>query len=138
MTGTNLTVWIDDERVIQVVTEGKKIAMRPGEIEMSAPFGVATWSTTAELRNVRWRSLGEDPKPGAGAGAFVLPERLAEAADRIVSKATNSHRRAAPRGDVRPVRAASCRSTNLEMAIDWILSQMKQDGLDAVRGSRWP
>ena len=143
VTGTNLTVWIDDERVIQVATAGKKIAMRSGEIEMSAPFGLATWSTTAEIRNVRWRSLGEDLKPAPSGGAALLPERFSEAADRIVAKATNSHRawqRLAEMCDRFGPRAAG--STNLELAIDWILDQMKRDGLDAVRGepvavTRW-
>ncbi len=57
VTRTHLSVWIDDERLIHVATAGKKVALRSGEIEMSAPFGLATWSTTAELRNLRWRSL---------------------------------------------------------------------------------
>jgi hypothetical protein len=31
--------------------------MRPGEIESSIPFGVATYQTTAALRNMRVRNL---------------------------------------------------------------------------------
>lgn len=133
VTATNLSVWIDDARVIQVDLKDKKIGMRPGEIEMSAPFGIATWSTTAELRNVRWRPLGEAPKKAAG--AYELPERFGTAAEALVARASSSNRawnRLAELCDRFGPRQTG--STNLELAIDWILAQMKADGLDAVRG----
>lgn len=138
VTRTHLSVWIDDERLIHVATAGKKVALRSGEIEMSAPFGLATWSTTAELRNLRWRSLAA-PAPAAPAGTFVLPPRFATAADRITAAATNSHRawnRLAELCDRFGPRQAG--STNLESAIDWILSEMRTDRLDAVRGEPVP
>lgn len=138
VTRTHLSVWIDDERLIHVATAGKKVALRSGEIEMSAPFGLATWSTTAELRNLRWRSLAT-PAPVAPAGTFVLPPRFATAADRITAAATNSHRawnRLAELCDRFGPRQAG--STNLESAIDWILSEMRTDRLDAVRGEPVP
>ncbi len=133
VTATHISVWIDDDRVIHVATAGKKIALRSGEIEMSAPFGLATWSTTAEYRNLRWRPLGDAPKPGST--GVVLPDRFSLAADRITALATNSHRawdRLAEMCDRFGPRQAG--STNLEVAIDWILGQMRTDGLDAVRG----
>lgn len=136
VTATHLSAWIDDERVAHVATEGRKITMRPGEIEMSAPLGIATWSTTGELRDLRWRRLGQDPAQSKDSPAgFALPARFAEAADRIVARATNSHRawdRLAELCDRFGPRHAG--STNLEVAIDWILSEMRRDGLDAVRG----
>ena len=49
--------WIDDEQMLNVVTEGKKISMRPGEIELSAPFGIATFRTQAGLREIKLRRL---------------------------------------------------------------------------------
>lgn len=133
VTGSHISVWIDDDRVIHAATAGKKIALRSGEIEMSAPFGLATWSTTAEYRNLRWRPLGDAPKPAST--GYVLPERFTVAADRITALATNSHRtwdRLAEMCDRFGPRQAG--STNLEVAIDWILAQMRADGLDAVRG----
>ena len=136
VSATHLSAWIDDERVAHVATAGKKIAMRPGEIEMSAPLGVATWSTTGELRDLRWRRLGDDPPMAMdGAAVFALPPRFAEAADKIVARATNSHRawdRLAELCDRFGPRYSG--TTNLENAIDWILAEMKRDGLDAVRG----
>ena len=49
--------WIDDEQMLNVVTEGKMISMRPGEIELSAPFGIATFRTQAALREIKLRRL---------------------------------------------------------------------------------
>lgn len=136
VTPTHVSAWIDDERVAHVATQGKKVALRPGEIEMSAPLGIATWSTTGEARDIRWRSLGKDePGPAGSPGPLVLPARFAEAADRIVARATQSHRawdRLAELCDRFGPRYAG--STNLENAIDWILAEMRRDGLDAVRG----
>ena len=56
----NLLVWgdtiralIDDEVVVNYV-KGKndELSIRP-EVELSKPFGIASWYTTAELRNIR-------------------------------------------------------------------------------------
>ena len=47
--------WIDDDQVLNVATQGKKIAMRPGEIELSEPFGLATFRTQAAVREIKLR-----------------------------------------------------------------------------------
>ena len=47
-----LQVWIDDKIVIDCDVEGQKIAMRFGEIEMSVPFGITTYTTTGVIRNI--------------------------------------------------------------------------------------
>jgi sugar phosphate isomerase/epimerase len=57
VTKKNLGVWLDDEQVVDLDTEGKKLDMRIGEIESSKPFGIATWRTTSELKDIRWRKL---------------------------------------------------------------------------------
>ena len=51
-----LEAWLDQDRIIDEDIEGKKISMRPGEIEMSAPLGIATWRTSAVVRNVEIRT----------------------------------------------------------------------------------
>jgi hypothetical protein len=48
--------WIDDDKVVDVDTTDRKISIR-WEVEESKPFGVATWSTSAALRNIRVRQL---------------------------------------------------------------------------------
>jgi hypothetical protein len=49
--------WIDDDQVLNVSTQGKKISMRPGEIELSAPFGIATFRTEGALREIKLRKF---------------------------------------------------------------------------------
>ena len=54
----HMQAWIDDNQVVDAYTEGQKLSLRPGPIEACAPFGLATWLTSAEVRGVRWRKLG--------------------------------------------------------------------------------
>jgi hypothetical protein len=49
--------WIDDKQVIGVELAGRTLSLRPGDIERSAPFGFATYSTVGGLRNVEYRIL---------------------------------------------------------------------------------
>ena len=56
-TESHIKAWIDDKLFVDVETEGKSIDMRIGEIELSAPFGVATWMTSSAIRNVKMREL---------------------------------------------------------------------------------
>lgn len=49
--------WIDDLQVLNVETQGKKISMRPGEIELSEPFGLAAFRTQAAYREIKLRRL---------------------------------------------------------------------------------
>lgn len=55
VTEKKIQAWIDNEPMVDVLTEGKRISVRP-EVEPSQPLGVATWSTAAALRNIRLRS----------------------------------------------------------------------------------
>lgn len=54
-----LEAWLDDEQIVDVDTEGKKLGVR-FEVEPSRPLGVATYSTTGAIRNVRIRRLRWD------------------------------------------------------------------------------
>lgn len=54
-----LQAWIDDRQVVDAFTEGQKLSLRPGPIEACAPFGLATWLTSAEVRGMKWRKLGK-------------------------------------------------------------------------------
>jgi carboxypeptidase Q len=130
VTPDKLSGWIDGEAVIEADIRGKKIALRPGEIEQSVPFGFATWNTKAELRNIRLRSLGAggpsipsvaEASPTAGCEALIqaakndtarIHGRLAELCDRF------GHRLAGSRSH--------------EAALSWIVDEMKRDGLENV------
>lgn len=52
-----IRAWIDDELVIDVQIANREVALRPGEIELSKPFGIATYNTTSKLRKIEWRVL---------------------------------------------------------------------------------
>jgi hypothetical protein len=60
VTPTRIQTWIDDDRIVDQSIEGRKISLRPGEIEYSVPLGLATWQTTGAFRNIRLRRL--EPK----------------------------------------------------------------------------
>ena len=57
-----IQTWIDDKAMVDLPTAGRKISLRWGEIDLSQPLGVASWRTTAALRNVRLRPLGSEVK----------------------------------------------------------------------------
>ncbi|MEX0701592.1 MAG: DUF1080 domain-containing protein [Planctomycetales bacterium] len=59
VTGPRIQAWLDDERVVNQSIEGKKISIRP-EVDPSLPFGIASWRTTAALREIRIRELSAD------------------------------------------------------------------------------
>jgi len=52
-----IDAWIDGEQVLGIDTTGRKLSLRPGPIDCCAPFGLATWQSTGEFRNLRWRPL---------------------------------------------------------------------------------
>jgi hypothetical protein len=53
---SKIQAWIDNEKYVDVDTTDKRISIR-GEVELSRPLGVASWSTTAALRNIRIREI---------------------------------------------------------------------------------
>jgi hypothetical protein len=56
VTADRIQAWIDKQKVVDVVTRGKKISIRP-ECNLSRPFGIATWSTTGAIRDIRLQML---------------------------------------------------------------------------------
>lgn len=60
-----IQAWIDGEPVISVATEGRTIGLRFGEIDLSAPFGFATFSTTGALRKIEYRLVAPPATGGA-------------------------------------------------------------------------
>lgn len=53
--GEQLRAWIDGVQVVDLDTTGKKLSLRPGPIDQCAPLGLATWQSTGEFRNLRWK-----------------------------------------------------------------------------------
>ena len=57
VTQKKIEAWVGAEKVADVATAGKRISLRPGDIEMSKPFGLASWQTTGAMREIKWRRL---------------------------------------------------------------------------------
>jgi hypothetical protein len=57
VTAERIRAWIDEEPVIDVSIAGREVGLRPGEIELSKPLGIAAYSTTARLRKIEYRTL---------------------------------------------------------------------------------
>ncbi|MBS0208473.1 MAG: DUF1080 domain-containing protein [Planctomycetes bacterium] len=52
----SIEAWIDDEKVVNVNTEDRTVSVRL-EMERSRPLGLATYNTTAAIRNFRVRKV---------------------------------------------------------------------------------
>ena len=50
---------LDDERIIDQPLADRRISVRI-EVEDSRPLGIATYATTAEARNIRWRRIAAE------------------------------------------------------------------------------
>jgi hypothetical protein len=57
VTDDRIQAWIDDQAVIDASIANHAISLRPGEIEYSKPFGIASYSTTAKLRKIEYRQI---------------------------------------------------------------------------------
>jgi len=65
-----IQVWIDDEKVVDFTIGDNYLSIRP-EVELSKPFGIASWRTTAAIRNICLAPLPGEPAPlrrGGGGG----------------------------------------------------------------------
>jgi hypothetical protein len=56
VTDKNIRSWIDNVKVVDFNIGNKKLSIRP-EVDLSRPFGISSWTTTAALRNIRLRRL---------------------------------------------------------------------------------
>jgi Domain of Unknown Function (DUF1080) len=57
VTTDRVRAWIDEELVIDVSIANRETGLRPGEIELSKPLGIASYNTIAKLRKIEWRPL---------------------------------------------------------------------------------
>ncbi len=56
VTKERIECWIDKDRVVDLPLKDRKISIRP-EVDLSKPFGIASWRTTAALKNIEFRKL---------------------------------------------------------------------------------
>jgi len=57
VTAKRIEAWVDNEKLVNVDTTEKQISLRPGDIELSKPFGIAAWQTTSALRAIKMRRV---------------------------------------------------------------------------------
>jgi len=50
--------WIDSDKVVDFTIGKKRLSIRP-EVELSRPFGIASWNTTAAIRNIHLQRFGK-------------------------------------------------------------------------------
>ena len=50
-----IEAWIDGEQIVDFSYEGRKLSIRP-EVDLSKPFGICSWVTTAALRNIQLKN----------------------------------------------------------------------------------
>lgn len=63
VTEKRIEVWVDDDKLINVITTDRKLSVRPGDIELSKPMGIAAWQTTAALREIKVRKVDAPAGP---------------------------------------------------------------------------
>jgi hypothetical protein len=63
VTEARIEAWIDNKKMANVVTTEKKISLRPGDIELSKPMGLASWQTSAALREIKMREVNGPADP---------------------------------------------------------------------------
>ena len=60
VTALKIEAWIDQKKVIDLATAHHKISIR-AEVELSRPFGIASWRTKAALREIKLRRIESEP-----------------------------------------------------------------------------
>ena len=55
VTDEKIEAWIDADQVVDLEIKGRKITLRPGDIQKSLPLGIATFMTRAAVRDIRLR-----------------------------------------------------------------------------------
>lgn len=53
-----IDAWLDTEQIVDLPLKARQLSLR-WEMEPAQPFGICTWNTSGEVRNVRFRSLAK-------------------------------------------------------------------------------
>jgi len=56
-----IQAWLDDNDLVDVDVTGRKIDIRL-EVDLSQPLGIATYATTGAIRNIRLKTLSDQPQ----------------------------------------------------------------------------
>ncbi|MCB1063222.1 MAG: DUF1080 domain-containing protein [Verrucomicrobiae bacterium] len=75
VTDDKIEAWIDDRQMVDLELGDKKISLRPGDIELCVPIGIASFMTRAQYRNITWRNLTPEQakQPGTAPAKLDKP-----------------------------------------------------------------
>ena len=63
VTETKIEAWVEQKKVVNVTTTGRKLSLRFGDIELSKPLGITSWDTGAALREIQIRTVTVPDSP---------------------------------------------------------------------------
>ena len=63
VTAEKIEAWVEQKKVVNVTTIGRKVALRFGEIDLSKPFGITCWDTAAAVREIKVRPITTSDSP---------------------------------------------------------------------------
>jgi hypothetical protein len=61
VTTQKIEAWIEQKKIVEVPIAGRKLSLRPGDIELCRPLGLATWITSAAYRDIKYRKFADQP-----------------------------------------------------------------------------
>ena len=56
VTPNKIEAWVDDEKIVDIVTTDRKIDIRP-EVDLAKPLGISTWQTAGAVRIIRLKKI---------------------------------------------------------------------------------
>ena len=59
VTEEKIEAWIDKDKVIDLETKDREIAMRPGDIELYMPLSITTFQTTAAIKDITFTPIAK-------------------------------------------------------------------------------
>jgi hypothetical protein len=59
VTEQKIEAWIEQKKVVDLVTTGRLLEVRFGEILLSRPFGLCAWQTSAAYRAIKIREVSQ-------------------------------------------------------------------------------
>jgi hypothetical protein len=63
VTEQKIEAWIEQKKVVNLTSTGRKISQRFGDIELSKPLGIASWMTSAAVREIKLRRVSTPDSP---------------------------------------------------------------------------
>lgn len=63
VTAEKIEAWVEQKKVVNVTTTGRKLSLRFGDIELSKPLGITSWDTATALREIKLRPINTPDSP---------------------------------------------------------------------------